>query len=122
MRSDVLFYIDYLDGNYDAYAAGTTYGAFATTQLVSDVVLYDSVVYKSLQASNTGNTPDSSPAYWEAVADGDVWVRFYPSSVDAFKSALESGERFKRLKWGKVSFNNDPDSYTVASKDRKSVV
>ena len=50
-----------------AYSAGTTYGD-------GDTVYYDAetppdsdpIVYTSLQDANTGNTPGSSPAYWDA--------------------------------------------------------
>lgn len=43
------------------YAGGTTYA-------LADSVVYNDVFYQSLQASNTGNTPDSSPSYWQQIA------------------------------------------------------
>jgi hypothetical protein len=42
------------------YNAGATYAA-------DDYCVYNYVRYKSLAGSNTGNTPSSSPTYWEAV-------------------------------------------------------
>lgn len=42
---------------YSAYNAGTTYDS-------GDYVSYSGAVYVSLQGSNTGNTPGSSPSYW----------------------------------------------------------
>lgn len=41
-----------------AYVGATVYG-------VGDLVLSVGIVYRSLQAANTGNTPASSPTFWE---------------------------------------------------------
>lgn len=53
----------YLDAQkteyYGAYSAGTTYPKNA-------IVLDGGIMYVSLQASNTGNTPASSASYWTA--------------------------------------------------------
>jgi len=48
-----------------AYAGGTTYAAgdIATRSGTSN----SHAVYRSLQAGNTGNTPESSPLWWEAL-------------------------------------------------------
>lgn len=35
--------------------------------LIDEYVLYNDVVYKSLQDANEDNTPDSVPTYWEAI-------------------------------------------------------
>ncbi len=50
-----------------AYAAGTTY---ALGDYVSVADSYNLTFYRSLQAANTGNTPASSPTWWEAVSTG----------------------------------------------------
>lgn len=48
--------------NYQgAYSAGTTYAA-------GESVDYNGKIYFSLVGSNTGNTPDSSPAFWTAIS------------------------------------------------------
>jgi hypothetical protein len=49
------------------YAGGTTYGvgAFAT-----DATLFD--VYQSLQPGNVGNTPSSSPTWWQKIGVKEV--------------------------------------------------
>jgi hypothetical protein len=44
-----------------AYAAGTTYAQ-------GDMVSYSSANYLSLAGSNTGNTPSSSPTWWQSMA------------------------------------------------------
>jgi hypothetical protein len=55
--------VSYADVSYisqqTTYAAGTTYALGA-------VVIYSGVTYVSLQAANTGNSPDTSPAWWSA--------------------------------------------------------
>lgn len=45
------------------YNAGTTYALGAYVGVAG--TLGEILIYKSLQASNTGNTPASSPAWWE---------------------------------------------------------
>jgi len=35
-----------------------------------DLIAYNGVIYKSLQSENTGNTPSSSPTYWEEYPTG----------------------------------------------------
>lgn len=50
--------------SYPTYAGGTTYGLYAT-------VVYSGNLYTSLQASNTGNTPGSSPTFWVEATDGN---------------------------------------------------
>jgi len=108
-------YIDYLDGVYDEWVIGTTYGVFDNTSPYIGVITYDSIVYKSLQAANIGNTPDVSPLYWEVATDGNVWIEFYPANVAPFKLARESNQFFKRWGWGEVKIKNNPNLYAVAS-------
>lgn len=50
-----------------AYAAGTTYALNATASVAGAAGLQS--VYKSLQASNTGRTPASSPTWWQYIGD-----------------------------------------------------
>lgn len=52
-----------------AYNAGTTYAA-------GDEVLYQDFIYLSLQNSNTGNTPDTSPTFWQQIAPSNPWAMF----------------------------------------------
>lgn len=50
-----------------AYNAGTTYALAATASVAGAAGLL--TVYRSLQASNTGNAPASSPLWWVAIGD-----------------------------------------------------
>lgn len=60
---------DYMEVLALATSAGAFKGTYAggTTYAAGDVVSSSDVLYTSLQASNTGNTPASSPTYWKAI-------------------------------------------------------
>lgn len=46
------------------WAIGTTYNKYATTQLKSDIVTYEGLIYQSKTAVNVGNQPDISTTNW----------------------------------------------------------
>lgn len=52
-----------------AYSAGTTYLAGVQVQ-------YNRVRYQSLQASNTGRTPDVNPTWWARLGPVNQWAMF----------------------------------------------
>lgn len=52
-----------------AYVAGTTYAAGALVQ-------FDRSRYQSLQAANTGHTPDVSPTWWARLGPVNQWAMF----------------------------------------------
>jgi hypothetical protein len=54
-----------------AYNAGTTY---ALDALVHRVATHR--IYQSIQAANTGNTPESSPLWWTEVSGTNKWAMF----------------------------------------------
>jgi hypothetical protein len=54
---------------YPTYAAGTTYA-------IDAFVVYLNKVYQSLQASNTGHTPDTSPTFWQYISVGNKLAMF----------------------------------------------
>lgn len=57
------------EADYAAYVAGTTYAA-------GDYVIRTSThrIYQSLQASNIGHTPESSPTWWNDIAPTNKWA------------------------------------------------
>lgn len=55
--------------DHAAYNAGTTYAAAAN-------VIYAHRRYESLQASNTGHTPDTSPTWWLDIGPTNRWAMF----------------------------------------------
>ena len=57
--------------DYAAYNAGTTYALAARV-----IVVADHMVYESLQASNTGHTPSTSPTWWIPVWPTNPWRMF----------------------------------------------
>jgi hypothetical protein len=54
---------------YPTYSAGTTYA-------INAFVVYLNKVYQSLQASNTGHTPDTSPTFWQYISVGNKQAMF----------------------------------------------
>lgn len=50
-----------------AYAGGTTYALGDQVSVFSGVNSTTATMYESLQAGNTGNTPASSPLWWQAI-------------------------------------------------------
>lgn len=57
--------------DHAAYAAGTTYALAARVIRTST-----HRIYESLQGSNTGHTPESSPAWWLDVGPTNRWAMF----------------------------------------------
>lgn len=67
---------------FSDWATGTTYGKYETTQLTTDIVTYDSKIYQSLVASNTGNQPDTSPTQWLETNIESLRVKAFLNSVE----------------------------------------
>jgi hypothetical protein len=59
------------EDDYAAYAAGTTYA-------LADRVIQASThrIYESLQAANTGHTPETSPTWWVDIGPTNRWAMF----------------------------------------------
>lgn len=51
---------------FDTYSSALTYGS-------GDIITYNSKYYKSLSASNSSNTPSSTPTKWEEIKFVGVW-------------------------------------------------
>lgn len=49
---------------FGAFVGGTTYGKYTDSRKVTDIVTDGGIIYQSLTAANTGNTPASSPTNW----------------------------------------------------------
>lgn len=73
------------DAGESAYVAGTTYAAGAYV-----VRTTTHRKYRSLVAGNVGNTPESSPTYWEDVGPTNKWAMFdgYVSTVSTRTSPI----------------------------------
>lgn len=69
---------------YPTYTAGTTYALDA-------FVIYSNKVYQSLQASNIGNTPSTSPTFWQYISFGNKYAMF-DGEVNTKTTASESLE------------------------------
>lgn len=60
---------DVPEDDYDAWDSGTPYEA-------DERVIYEHKVYQSLQASNTGKTPDQDALWWVEVGSTNRWKAF----------------------------------------------
>lgn len=67
------------EDDYPAYAAGTTYAE-------DQRVLYLHNIYQSLQAGNTGKTPDTEPLWWVLVGPDNRWRVFDRSHTTQTKA------------------------------------
>jgi hypothetical protein len=67
---------------YATYAAGTTYA-------INAFVVYLNKIYQSLQASNTGHTPDTSPTFWQYISVGNK-IAMFDSEVSTQTTATTS--------------------------------
>ena len=67
------------EDDYPAYAAGTTYSE-------DERVLYLHNIYQSLQAGNTGKTPDTEPLWWVLVGPDNRWRVFDRSHTTQTKA------------------------------------
>lgn len=94
---------DLIKWSETAWVTGTTYAADA-------YVSYSGYIYKSLQASNTGNTPDSEPTWWAVQAENDkLWyvrqdtVGNYPTDTYSFTSNAYTDNHNEILGWDKTT-------------------
>jgi len=62
--NNLLQYLPFFEGSFNAWEVGTTYGKYETTKSEDDIVDVGGVLYQSLTDSNIGNDPTSSPANW----------------------------------------------------------
>lgn len=70
----------------DEYAGGTTYD-------LNDTVIDDDIGYRSLQDDNTGNTPASSPEWWEPLTEITVYCLISGTTfLDQASPRLSAGD------------------------------
>ena len=67
---------------YPTYAAGTTYA-------LNVFVIYNNKVYQSLQASNVGHQPDTSPTWWQYISFGNK-LSMFDAEVNTLTTATTS--------------------------------
>lgn len=85
----LLSYLPIISFTFPDWVAGTTYNEFNTSRKKSDIVTKDSVIYQSLQDSNVGNDPASSPTFWLVTNEESLRIKSFIWTVeDNFTSAL----------------------------------
>ena len=68
---------------YQWFSGTTTYSAVTTYEL-SARVTYAGIAYRSLIDGNVGNTPDTSPLFWEDLGAANAWIQttsYYTAKV-----------------------------------------
>lgn len=70
-----------LDVTFVDYNASVTYGKFEDSRKGSDIVLSSGIIYMSLTASNTGNTPASSQTNWLKTDINSMRIRLHVFKV-----------------------------------------
>ncbi len=85
----LLSYLPIISFTFPDWEIGTTYNEFNTSRKKSDIVTKDSVIYQSLQDSNTGNDPASETAFWLPTNEESLRIKSFIWTVeDNFTSAL----------------------------------
>ena len=90
---NLLNYLPNVDFTFTAYNAGTTYGKFDDTRLITDVVTDASIIYQSISTANTGNTPASSPTEWQVTNIESLRLKAFVQKV---KDRVYSDLRLER--------------------------
>jgi hypothetical protein len=90
---NLLNYLPNVDYTFTAYNAGTTYGKFDDSRAFTDIVIDSSIIYQSISASNTGNTPASSPSNWQVTTIESLRLKAFIQKV---KDRVYSDLRLER--------------------------
>lgn len=81
-----------------AYNAGTTYALGDQVSVFSGVSSTVATMYESLQAGNTGNTPASSPAWWQEIGTAYLaWNSGTTYAIDAIVSDTTGHRLYQSL-------------------------
>lgn len=100
---NLLSFLPRLDITPANYNAGTTYGKFTDTRKLSDIVLSGGIIYQSITASNTGNTPASSPNNWLATNLDSLRIKNF--ALRSQDNALRSINLTRRLVENQYLYN-----------------
>lgn len=91
---NLLSFLPNQDFTFSDFNAGTTYGKYTDSRVSTDIVLDVGIIYQSLTASNTGNTPASSPTNWLVTDIDSLRIKsFVLRSQDAALSKLNLNNR-----------------------------
>jgi len=96
----IYYYTMFLSVEAPTYSGATTYS-------LTQVVLYNGLYWKSLQNSNTGNTPAVGSSFWANVQYTPVWA---PAGHTASLAVASYG-------YGELLYNRIPNPYKVSNSD-----
>ncbi len=103
---------------FGAYVAGTTYGKYTDSRKLTDVVLDGGLVYQSITAANTGNTPASSPTQWLLTNIESLRIKtFYLNSQDNAIAKLNLKRRLldSQYLYNVVEVADNPTATTLSN-------
>lgn len=80
--ANILAFLPYEDFTIADYEAGTEYSKWDEEYNVSDLVLYENVIYQSLANTNQGNQPDTSPLFWLPTNIDSIRLKMFLKSVE----------------------------------------
>lgn len=85
----LLAYLPLVEFTFSDWINTSNYDNFSLSRKKSDIVNYNGELYQSIQASNTGNTPDSATTYWLKTNIESIRIKSFIWTVeDNFISAL----------------------------------
>lgn len=79
---NLLHFLPNITFTFADWLVGTTYGEFDTSRSKNDIVLDGGIIYQSLVAGNTGNTPASSPTEWLVTNIESIRLKTFIKTVE----------------------------------------
>lgn len=79
---NLLHFLPNITFTFTAFNSGTTYGKFSDSRIKTDIVLDGGLIFESIKASNTGNTPASSPTFWLETNIESLRLKAFIQSVE----------------------------------------
>ena len=86
---NLLSFLPNLTMTFTAYSTDTTYDKFDVTRKRSDIVTFNDKIWQSISATNKGNEPSASSAYWLETNENSLRLKSFIFNVnDNVLSAL----------------------------------
>lgn len=87
--NNLLSFLPIISFTFPDWEIATPYNEFDTSRSKGDIVTHNSIIYQSLQDSNTGNQPDLTPLFWLPTNLESLRIKSFIWTVeDNFRAAL----------------------------------
>lgn len=80
--ANILAFLPFDDFTISDYVSGTEYSKWDDNYLTSNLVNYEGIIYQSLDNSNQGNQPDTSPLFWLPTNLESIRLKMFLKSVE----------------------------------------